>query len=397
MRRIVEILQARKAAYLADDMGLGKTAQAIEVLKHLGCPNCLVVCPAGVRTVWLQELGRWNFAGDAEVVSYNKTIIEDWQPRPYEVLICDEAHYLKTHDSKRTRACLGRLWRGAAYRLLLSGTPVPNGIIDGYTTFHACAPEEFPNYTAFGHQYTNATRNYFTGYWDFKGGRNIPELKRKCSSFMVRRKKEDVLTELPPKVFTKYFVEVAHAAEYSLPSGVIADIENLSKLSHSPEVATRRRALGACKVGAVLAHLKMLLDSAETRLVVFAYHSETIRLLQEALQGAKIACAIIQGGVPVAERSNIIKWFQSGDPEPRVLIGQVVAAGTGITLTAASVCVFAELDWTPANMTQAMDRLHRIGQRDVVQVHYILGQGTMDEQIIDSLREKWEGISKLME
>jgi SWI/SNF-related matrix-associated actin-dependent regulator 1 of chromatin subfamily A len=415
--KTLAFLRDRKSAYLADEMGLGKTTQAIHIAKFLGAKKILVVCPASLRLNWRNEFKMWTeqvafpmLSGrdgmqstkhDIIVASYDLAAGPAGscalKSREWDMLILDEAHYLKSKGAKRTKACLHHYWERAEYKLAMSGTPLPNGVIDGFTLFNKMAPEAFPDYYKYGFRYTKAEKNWFTGKWEFRGGRNLPELRAKIkSTFMVRRTKASVLRELPAKVYSQIPVALGkHSHEASADEADIQAIreaiENGKQIAMSTEIATKRRSLGLLKVKHIVDYINTLLSSRD-KVVLFLYHKEVISAVAEALGSL---CAVISGETPAKKRQDIIDAFQKND-NPRVFIGQIAAAGTGITLTAASICVFGELSWTPAEVAQAIDRLHRIGQKEVVEVHYLIGEGTLDEQIIGSLRGKIADIGEVL-
>ena len=420
--KISEMLLKRRSAYLADEMGLGKSVQAIEAAKQTRCKIVLIVCPAGLRLNWVRELNAWWPEADtaailkssdylartdaklitipgAVVISYelltNKDIYKGLCSIHWDMLILDEAHFAKSRTAKRTKAVLGALWDKCCYRLLLSGTPCPNGIIDGFTAFNKLAPEAFPDYYKYGFRYTNATRNWFTGNWEFKGGKNLKELRETLQrSCMVRRTKKAVLSELPDKIYSNIHISVTTDDSYKLDEDTRERIEEGRVAVTSMAVATKRRGLGILKVPAAIDHVTNIMTS-KTRCVVFAYHRDVIEGLANTFKGI-CPTLVISGDTPMKERDQIIQTFQSTGSDKIILVAQITAAGVGITLTASDICVFVELDWTPANMAQAIDRLHRIGQNNAVEVHYLVAQDTMDQQIIESLRNKIESINQVL-
>jgi SWI/SNF-related matrix-associated actin-dependent regulator 1 of chromatin subfamily A len=259
------------------------------------------------------------------------------------------------------------------------------------------APEAFPDRYKFGFRYTNARRNWFTGYWEFKGGKNLTELRdalqRTC---MVRRTKQAVLLELPPKIYSTIPIKISGSENFQLNLRDIERIDDGQAAVMSSEIATARRGLGLLKVDAAVEHILNIMES-KNRCVVFAYHRDVINALYEKLVSENFFVSVIHGDTPMDKRDRMIQLFQNNKEVASVLIGQITAAGVGITLTAADICVFVELDWTPANMAQAIDRLHRIGQKEAVEVHYLVAADTMDDQIITSLRTKIEAINKVLQ
>lgn len=411
--KLIQFLNARNAAYLADEMGCGKTAQACDVLNSLGAGHVLIVCPAILRLNWQRELIMWserdskcifsskdNLDGKVLIVSYDlATMLHTKLNRKWDLIIFDEAHFLKSPTAKRTKVCLRKLFPLAKKRLFLSGTPTPNGIIDGFAVFNRIAPDLFPNYDAFGRRYTNAELNWFVkrmynrDKWEYRGGRNLKELKDLIyNNFLVRRRKKDVLSELPPKQFSQIDIQIDRPEQYALSPEVLSAVQASQSNLVAPATATQRKALGMSKVPAAIEHIKLLM-AEKNRLVIFAYHKDVINSIASEVSNEYTAHAIT-GDVPMPRRQEIIDEFQGRLNTKHVLVCQTHAAGVGITLTAADVCEFVELDWTPAVMQQCIDRLHRIGQENRVQINYLTACKTMDEQIITSLRQKVEAITE---
>lgn len=398
---LFEIVGKDGAALLADEMGLGKTAQAIEVVKRLRPAGILVVCPASLKLNWLKELSLW---GAYELNTTLQVESYEWAAKNYNkigkigLLILDEAHYCKNRSAKRTNACLTHLWKAAKFKLLLTGTPCPNGLMDGWSLFNKLDPEAFPNKYKYGYRYCETKRNWFTGNIEFHGSnkRNLPELRSKLSKFMVRRKKKDVLAELPAKIFSVMPIEVNLKASTDLNLSA-EEVLNIERAVHSESVATKRKAVGFLKAEAGTSIIKNIMVEKD-RLVVFTYHQDISDLLKETLQSKDFEVHQITGKTPMNKRHEIVEGFQQKSKDRKqMLLAQIEAAGVGINLYAADTCIFFELDWVPAKMAQAIDRLHRLGQKSMVQIIYLVASKTLDEQIIDSLREKIEATYGVMQ
>lgn len=218
---------------------------------------------------------------------------------------------------------------------------------------------------------------------------------------MIRRLKADVLTELPAK--TRQVIELETfrqaRAERSmikkllgplLPVGAASESvdEQLSVLQDAPsasfsELAKLRHDTAVAKVPFVLSYLEDCLE-AEDKVIVFAHHRDVLEAIQE---GLRVPSVLLYGGMTAAKKQKAIDSFQN-DPACRVFIGQTQAAGVGITLTAGSHVVFAELDWVPGNIAQAEDRAHRFGQEQKVLVTYLVVDGTVDSLIARSIVTK---------
>ena len=425
---MLRFLAKQNACYLADEMGVGKSPQFVEAARRLGAQGILCVCPASVVIKNAREFDAWypelKLSGkkilscankevvakipfsSVVVISYERargSALPALMKRKWDLIIYDEAHYLKSTTAKRTIVCLNKLWPLAKRVIAVSGTPTPNGVIDGYSLFNKIAPAIFPNKYKYGFRYTNAEKNWFTGKYEFKGGRNLPELRSILfENFMVRRLQKDVLSELPPILFSKIPVRINAAKEWNLPNYQVdilkKAIEDGAPIHLSDHISTIRAGIGLSKILPVWEHCRDILESGEKKLIIFAYHKSVIAALKGAAVSAKYDCMVIDGSKSTSERSRIVEQFQSEAIQTQqVLIVQIVAGGIGIDLTAAKVCVFAELDWVPSNIAQCYKRLHRMGQEGRVQVHYIIAADTLDDQISGALISKARIINQILE
>ena len=417
---LVAFLRSRGAAYLADEMGLGKTAQALTLMKMLQCVRILIICPASLRLNWAREFCLWYpeiadsthcifTAAETKSLKHKGVVIIsfDLASKPsvtkrlmaqdWDFLAIDEGHYLKSPKSKRTKA-LRVLCKHARYKLFMSGTPAPNGIIDTFPAFNMIAPDLFPEFWSFARTYTHATQNHWGG-WDFRGGKNLKEMKQKIyNNFFVRNKKEDVLDELPPKIYTEIPLAIEAPEDYRISGEELKQIEaaiEFGKLpALSPRVATASRGLGVQKVGAAFKYIKTLFVYRH-KLVVFCYHRDVISRLKDLFAEGDTPVWYITGSSSAKDRQRQVDEFMAA--ESGIFIGQIQAAGVGLNLTCTDTCVFLEYSWVPAEMRQAEDRLHRIGQKGVVNIHYLVAQKSMDQKVLTALRTKMKYISEGIE
>ena len=424
----------RKACLLGDEMGLGKTIQAIGTLNTLSREEafpCLIVCPASLKLNWVAEMDKWlvhdatketafsseGFVRDgsttpspaptADVVVVNYELLDRMplQQRKWGTLIADEAHYAKTlrwekkawKGTKRALA-LQQLTERADRTLFLTGTPMDRPR-DLWALLTMLRPDLWKrtSFYSFGVRYCDGRKTRWG--WDFTGSSNSDELQRKLrSSVMVRRKKSEVLKDLPAKTRQVIRLEPAtgdllfeleladelrEAVDYNVAVDSLISprrseaFERISQVRHDTAVRKAPRVAAFCRD---------LLEQ-EQKIIVFAHHSDVIEEMRDELEAFNPV--VVEGDTPLAERQRAVKTFQD-DPSARVFIGQMEAAGTGITLTAARTVVFAELDWMPSRVTQAEDRAHRIGQRDNVQIYHVVLDRSLDSQIVKALIRKQE-------
>jgi len=353
---------------------------------------------------------------------------EDLEAIGWDLLASDEAHFLKNPKAQRTIAMLGKEEKGkmvarglrqrASRFIAMTGTPLPNRPVEMWPILHAVAPKTFSDFWAYARRYCNAQKIWISprvgAKWDFAGSSHLDELQEVLrSTCMLRRLKADVLTDLPPKVRQiialpyEDYADVVKA-EYGeqdldeddvegLVDGLISDgtpeayeeaataLGTMGKMGFS-EMSRARQKLAVKKLGAVIEICDNRLEEmGETgKIIIFAHHHAVIEKLSKHY-GAK--AVTFYGKTPDAERFQAVQRFQE-DPSVRVFIGSIASAGTGLTLTAATTVVFAEIDWTPGNVVQAEDRAHRIGQKDSVTVLHIVVERSLDARMVQLLVAK---------
>jgi SNF2 family DNA or RNA helicase len=415
-----DFLAANPAAFLADEQGLGKTIQVIAACDKLGLTKVAVICPAIAKVNWKREFEKWGqLEREVFVCSYDKmtqskeTRNEIAKMEP-DVLVLDEAHYLKNPKAKRTKYCYGQHCRGdglvrfADRVWLLSGTPIPNDVSDFWTHLKAIwqYPSSFLDYTL-----------YFCKTWNGQFGLKVlgnksermDEFKSVLRSIMLRRVASKVLTELPPIWWQDAVVEVdgwddnkhienpkEREAVDLIMQSALTQTDITDKLDAiTPYLASIRRLTALAKAKPIGAQLREeLKDRAYEKVVVFAYHKAAIETLREEL--AEFNPAVVVGGLGTNERQEQIDTFQT-NPECRVFIGQITACSTAITLTAANQVVFAEMDWVPAVNAQAAKRCHRIGQSKPVIVRTFALANSVDEMVASTLGKKARMISEALD
>jgi SWI/SNF-related matrix-associated actin-dependent regulator 1 of chromatin subfamily A len=408
-----EWLSSRQAALLADDMGLGKSAQAIRACDDLLAHTVLVVCPASVVENWRREFAKFSVLGTVPTVYSYDAITRGTAKllHHYGVLILDEAHYLKSRDAKRTQAIFGEKCDGegglaerAEYVFALTGTPMPNHPAELWPMLRALAPETITGKSGRPMHYWPFVTSYCTtrdnGFGiQITGGKRHDVLREKLQPFMLRRLKSEVLTDLPPITWGELFVEGKIDVFKEMKEGsALVDkvlrekgVDGLREIA--PHVATLRRLTGLAKVAPVVEWVKEWLESTDRKLVLFAHHREVIEGLHEKFGHQ---CVVLTGSTSSEGRQRAIDRFQSREGYPRILLGQIQAAGVGITLTAASDVLFVESSWVPAENSQAAMRVHRIGQVNPCLIRFATLAGSIDEQIQKAVARKTADITKIL-
>lgn len=409
---------AKEGVLFGDEMGLGKTIQAIGVIN--ADPNirrALVICPKSLTINWVRELRKWlvrplsvyrvsyEQSDDAVVVcSFEEAKkFQDHLTRGWDLVVLDEAHKFKNPKAQRTKAIF-EVTKHARRRFALTGTPIENKPVELFTLLALVAPGvwtpkgvndkgQWKDFFAFGLRYCGGTKTNWG--WDFSGASNLPELQNKLrATCMIRRLKKDVLKELPPKrrqivVVHPGGAAAAIAAERAAwamkddPETYDAAAQRLSAFTAEAfaELSRARHQVGRAKVGAVIEHVTDALeDDVARKIVVMAIHVDVIDEIMAGL--AEFYPVRLTGQVDVLDRQDAVDRFQK-DPRCRVFVGNMQAAGVGITLTASSHMVFAEQDWVPGVISQAEDRIHRIGQDESVLIQHIVLDGSLDARMIE--------------
>jgi len=403
-------LAGRKHALLADEMGLGKSAQAIAACDALGVKHIVVVCPASVVENWKREHIKFSTSRGVivAVMSYDRMAKKLWSDElKFDVLILDEAHYLKSHTAKRTKAIFGEKCDGvgglverADRVILLTGTPMPNAPNELWPALRALFPEAITgtsgkpySYFQFVSKFCKTRDNGFG--LQIVGAKNHDLLREKLQPVMLRRTKAEVLPDLPEITFDELFVEgsigVAGPEADRVREALEADgVEGLKRIA--PHVATLRRLTGMAKVAPVVEWVKEWLEGCDRKIVLFAHHRDVLDRLHECFWqiGARVV-----GDTSAAHRQKAIDDFQN-DPNCRVFIGQNTAAGVGITLTAASDLLLVEPSWVPSDNAQIAGRIHRIGAVRGCQVRFVTLAGSIDEQISRVLARKTADLVQIL-
>ncbi|KAI6200028.1 putative SMARCAL1-like protein [Aphelenchoides besseyi] len=402
---------------LADEMGLGKSLQAMAIARtYSDAWPLLIVCPSSVRYAWKlqfekflpnvddvnviengkQTLPSGRTSNTVVIISYDMMSIrvDELYCRSFRVIIFDESHCLKNEKSKRSKAAK-KLSERAERRILLSGTPALSRPAELYSQINIVNKNIFGNYIEYAKRYCEYKKNYM-GFMDDKGAENLEELsailKHTC---LIRRLKNDVLEDLPEKRRqVLYLTGNIIAKRLKAVSEARKEHENMTKKGTNED---KQRTLmeyylqtGIAKADAVADHIidNYYHEEAEgCKLLLFAHHKEVLDILENRMKAKNIATIRIDGQTKGPDRALYCKQFQD-DPKIKVAVLSITAASVGITLTAASKVIFAELYWTPAIMIQAEDRAHRIGQRDSVLVEYVLAKKTADDEIWPRVQSK---------
>lgn len=498
----IEYATKRHRTLIADPPGLGKTIQAIGVHNTLKLKKVLIVCPASLKRNWKREWERWDVHGlsvdqsasilhndpvfmpngdrardhhgkpisksrtehfwpetDVCIVNYDMLDAFDDQIKAIEwdLVICDEAHLLKTETSRRSMCVFGGERKAsrkkgitkkeftpiiAKHHLYLTGTPILSKPSELWTIIKACDRKGLGlNWKKYALTYCDAQVSF--GGLDSSGASNLEELNRLLRErFMVRRDKQSVLKELPDKTrelvliskdkletpLKKEHNRVESALEAYEKSVLGIDTSNLfryiddlcDKLATAleqqsgeepdwnaaiktlsapdqimfTEISSAREEVALAKVGFVVEHVENLVNCGEP-VIVFGYHKSVIKAIKERLEKKGIRVGVITGDINPDKRQDIVDAFQNGELD--VILGNIIAMGVGFTLTRARFVVFAELDWVPAMIEQAEDRAWRHGQLNAVLVQHLVVDGSIESRMAIALLEKMGVIKEALD
>ena len=381
----VRHLLGQTGACLGDDMGLGKSRQTVVATRlAAGKGRVLILCPASLRINWEREIHMVypdavvGMVGDDRIATLYGC---DWVIANYErlgglvrevglefaVMAVDEAHYLKEHQSGRTRNAFVMAAR-IPRRYVVTGTPLLSREIELHTLLRMTGH-------ALGQLDLKAFRKAYTGTKE-----NRADLAAALKGWMLRRRK-DVLKDLGEKSRQVRWISPAEGL------GAYKQIYEDMSLMAMPKITKLRQQLEALKTPFLVETVESL--SEGDKIIIFCEYMATVDAMRSAFEAAGIRCVSLVGADSPTKRQKAIDAFQE-DPAVTVFIGTTSAAGVGITLTAANYVAFASLPWTPALMRQAEDRAYRMGQKRNVLVIVPLVPGTIDEAVWRLLESKQE-------
>jgi SWI/SNF-related matrix-associated actin-dependent regulator 1 of chromatin subfamily A len=403
-------------------MGLGKTVSSlVTALYYRDEWPMLIVCPSSLKMTWQSEIQKWlhfdpdliqvvnsskvEFKGLVSIISYDlcRNVKVKLIRRAFKVIIADESHYLKNGKAARTTV-LVPLIQQAKRALLLSGTPALSRPIELFPQLQALDRKLFKQEVAFGMRYCNSYQGQFG--WVHEGSSNSDELACVLAhTCMIRREKAHVLKDLPEKTRRQVVVTCTKKALKDIQSLMhqrvdlehkmrsMAGAERSALESQIRILTTKLYGLtGDAKVKECVKYVQDMLQEGN-KVLVFAHHQSVLNAVMKALCQAKIAHIRIDGKTPSELRQAHCDRFQT-DPNCKAAVLSITAAGTGLTLHAAAMVIFAELYWNPGHLLQAEDRAHRVGQVNNVDVRYLMCAGTLDDVMWKTLQTKADVVGR---
>jgi SWI/SNF-related matrix-associated actin-dependent regulator 1 of chromatin subfamily A len=370
-------------AGILDTMGLGKSAQAIGfTAKHN--LKTLVICPAYLKYNWVDEVNKFTNNSveildpanppktlpDYLIVNYESVykVSELLSKYKFDAVVCDESQYMMNPNAQRTKATV-KIAESIPKRILLSGTPIKNKVAEFYDQLKLINPS-FTNRKLYMETYVGDKLTLRTQQMDqFK----LSQLFILVNRFCIRREKSQVLKDLPPKMFQVIPVDLSKTAR--------KQYDALDRSSGLKFITESKQIIIPDKLPAIEEMIEDHL-STDSKLIVFTKSVNVIKHLCQKFPNAVPHF----GGLSPLERNNNVKRFQE-DPNCKLLIGNIDTA-VGYTATKASTVLFVDLPWTTADLKQAEDRAHRIGQLNSVTIKYVIAKNTIEENILQLLRAK---------
>lgn len=417
-KEAIQKLSENKKFILADDMGLGKTTSTIIAALETGAKKILIICPATLKINWKREIENYsdrsiyiaegkNFSTEHDFVIINYDILKNFHDSKkkdesqildanFELVIIDEAHYIKNAQAQRTKLIndivkkVERLW-------LLTGTPMTSRPIDYYNLLSLADSPVAKNWMAYvirycqGYQFKVGSRKV----WNVMGASNLEELRDRTSNTILRRLKEDVL-DLPDKIITPVYLRLKSKDYEELMGEYYNWYEKNPEESKSLTVQFSK----LTKVRQVIANEKIqqTIELAENileqgkKVIIFCNFTDSLNQIIQHF--GKIAVKV-DGSMSKPERQFSVDQFQDND-KIKVFVGNIIAAGVGLTLTAAEAVIMNDLSFVPAHHSQAEDRAFRIGQKKNVSVYYPIFENTIEAIIYDILNSKKQIIATVM-
>ena len=417
-KEAVEKLAGSRRFILADDMGLGKTTATIIAALETGSKKILIICPASLKINWQREIENYTdrpvyiaegkkFSTESDFVIVNYDILKNFHSMEkkgtsllnqseFELVILDEAHMISNPQAQRTKIInhfvkdIKRVW-------LLTGTPMTSRPMNYYNLLNIIESPVAQNWMAYairycqGYQFMAGSRKV----WNVTGASNLEELRDRTSKQILRRLKEDVL-DLPDKIISPVYLRLK-SKEYEELMGEYYDwFDNKKDESSSLTVQFSK----LMKVRKVIANekTKQTIEFAENiieqgkKVIIFTNFTDT---LQTIYQHFGKQAVYLDGSCSKPHRQNAVDEFQEND-KIKVFVGNLKAAGVGLTLTAAEVVIMNDLSFVPAEHAQAEDRAYRYGQKSNVLVYYPLYENKIEGAVYDILNRKKEIIRTVM-
>lgn len=415
-------------ALISWEPGCGKTFLSLFFLhRHPETAfPAIVVCPAPLKLQWQREAAHhfgmraevlngvtpapFGISGTPPVLIVNYDILapgrcgSGWLTtlkglKPQTIII-DESAAIKDRRSGRSKA-VKELCRGVPHVLALSATPIEIRPMELWTTLNILSPERFPSVFSFGHSFCGPKKTYFG--WTFDGASNLDQLDKILNGVMIRRRKADIIKDLPRKIRTVVPLEMTEPEQYQEASkdflkwlsktdpGRLAGAMRTAGMARAGHL---KRLAARLKLPAAMAWVDNWLTINSGKILLFCHHKDIVKELHSHYRGG---CVVVDGSITGTKRQKAVDQFQK-DSRTRVFIGNMIAAGKGLNLTAADATVFLEYPWKPTDVLQAEDRGYaRLSNIHGMQVFFLTAAGTIEQKIADLLQKRQRLVSRVLD
>jgi SNF2 family DNA or RNA helicase len=417
-KEAIEKLAGSKRFILADDMGLGKTTSTIIAALETGAKKILIICPASLKVNWMREIQNYtdrgvfisegkSFSTEHDFVIVNYDILKNFhdlkdkdnsliKQSEFDLIILDEAHYVQNAQAQRTKIVnnickkVDRLW-------LLTGTPMTSRPMNYFNLLNLIESPVAQNWMAFairycqGYQFRAGNRKV----WNVTGASNLEELRDRTSRQVLRRLKTEVL-DLPDKIITPIYMRLKSKQYEALMGEYFNWYDNKKEESGSLTVQFSklmkvRQVIAEEKIEDTIELAQNILDQ-DKKVIIFTNFTDTLHKIHSHFGKQSV---YLDGSCSNAQRQYAVDQFQTND-KIKVFVGNLKAAGVGITLTAAEAVIMNDLSFVPGDLSQAEDRAYRYGQKSTVSVYYPIFENTIEGVIYDMVNNKKHNIETVM-
>ena len=417
-KEAIQKLVENKKFILADDMGLGKTTSTIIAALEAGSKKVLIICPATLKINWKREIENYsdkpvyiaegkNFSTDADFVIINYDIIKNFHDTKkkgesqildanFDLVVVDEAHYIKNATAQRTKLIndlvkkVDRLW-------LLTGTPMTSRPIDYFNLLSLIESPVAKNWMAYAIRYCQGYQFNVGGrkIWNVMGASNLEELRDRTTGLTLRRLKENVL-DLPDKIITPVYLRLK-SKMYEEIMGEYYDWydknpeESKSLTVQFTKLTKIRQVIADEKIAQTIELAENIVEQGK-KVIIFCNFTNSLNKICEHFGKTAVK---LDGSMSKPERQHSVDGFQEND-KIKVFVGNIKAAGVGLTLTAGEAVIMNDLSFLPSDHAQAEDRAYRYGQKNNVLVYYPIFENTIEGIIYDILNNKKQVIATVM-
>jgi SWI/SNF-related matrix-associated actin-dependent regulator of chromatin subfamily A-like protein 1 len=415
-KEAIKSLVENKKFILADDMGLGKTTSTIIGALETGAKKTLIICPASLKINWQREIQnytdrptsiiegkKWE---DGDFVIINYDIIKNFHDvnnksesiilnNKFDLIIVDEAHYIQNKQAQRTKL-INDIAKASERLWLLTGTPITSRPINYYNLLNLIDCPVALNWMAYVKRYCSGFQ-FRAGkrrVWNVSGASNLEELRDRTSNLILRRLKENVL-DLPDKIITPVYLRLK-SKEYESLMGEYYQWFDKSGEADSltlqfTKLTKVRQVIAEEKVSSTIELCENIIEQGK-KVIVFTNFTKTLEMILEHFGKSAVR---LDGSMSQKDRQDSVDRFQN-DENVMVFVGNIKAAGTGITLTAGEAVIMNDLSFLPSDHSQAEDRAYRYGQKNNVLVYYPIFDNTVEGIIYDILKKKKEIFQTVM-